>query len=296
MKIRSLVLTSLISIFPAILFGQGTSTSFSELTSPPTAQSAALASSNFTGSSLDASYLNPAVLGTLKTPSLLISTSRWIQETSTYTASIAFPIKKGTISATVWTLSVPDIEVRTNPGEPEGFFSYRSTFFSASYALTVFDNISIGITGKYLFNKIYVDELDGFAVDGGLIYGTEKWNLGFSLRNLGSVKEQNRDNELPTTISIGGNYNIPIWKFESTVFLGLSSETRIEKNHLHLGLESIYDDVIIARIGYVSGYDSHGISFGGGIKYSLLQIDYAYVPFSYSLGNSHFVSIRFGLK
>jgi hypothetical protein len=49
------------------------------------------------------------------------------------------------------------------------------------------------------------------------------------------------------------------------------------------------------RFGYQTGIDTRGFSAGMGIRYSIVTIDYAYVPFSLQVGNSHLISIGFDL-
>lgn len=275
---------------------QGNSTSFAELTFPKNARIAALASSDITTPSLEVVSLNPAVLAKISHSTLLLTTSRWIQETSTYGAAIALPTFYGTMAINVWTARVPDIEIRTIPGPPEGTFSYHSSFVGASYAAPLSENWAVGLSGKYLFNKVYVHEFDGYSIDGGILYRFNDFDIALSVNDLGSVDGISQTNKLPTTIRIGGSYRLPLYIFETTFWGGVSSEMVTHRTRVHSAVEANYNHDVFIRIGYVSGYDSHTFSFGCGVAYSQILLDYAFVPFSYSLGNAHILSIHIGLN
>jgi long-subunit fatty acid transport protein len=66
--------------------------------------------------------------------------------------------------------SVDKIEVREIPGEPLGEFSAQNFAFGLSAGYKVNDMLSIGVTGKFLFEKIYVDNASGYAFDIGGLY------------------------------------------------------------------------------------------------------------------------------
>lgn len=62
-----------------------------------------------------------------------------------------------------------------------------STGISFGYKVT--PNFSLGVTGKYLYEKIYVDEASGLAFDFGTNYWKGLWNLALVISNVGSMSE-----------------------------------------------------------------------------------------------------------
>ncbi|HSD62906.1 MAG TPA: hypothetical protein VLB50_03875, partial [Ignavibacteriaceae bacterium] len=61
----------------------------------------------------------------------------------------------------------------------------------------------------------------------------------------------------------------------------------------NLGAEGVYNKVIALRVGYQSGYESHGITGGIGLMWGNLNFDYAFLLFSYGLGDASVFSVQF---
>jgi hypothetical protein len=190
---------------------------------------------------------------------------------------------------------VPDIEIRTKPGEPEGTFTSQDLSTGLSLGFKYNDNIHLGITAKYLFEKIYVNESSGYAIDFGTKYIFSD-NITFcaALNNLGKM-DDDYSVDLPTTLGIGSLYNLPITDFSSNLLFSLEAHNNFldKKLHLSVGFEPSYNDIFCLRFGYITGYDSKGFSAGMGLKYRQFDVSYSYTPFLLDLGNSHNISIGF---
>jgi hypothetical protein len=194
--------------------------------------------------------------------------------------------------------SVDGLEVRTVPGPATGTFNAQSAFFQLTYGVDVMQNIRIGIAPKYLYEKIYVDETTGFGLDAGMIYTPQVDGLSFgcAVTNMGSLSAFRSERiDLPAQIRFGGTYSSNVNNFLLRVALASSSEFESAVNHYSIGAEATYNHVITMRLGYQTGIESRGFSAGMGIHYSVVTVDYAYVPFSMQLGNSHLISIGLDL-
>jgi hypothetical protein len=99
--------------------------------------------------------------------------------------------------------------------------------------------------------------------------------------------------DFPSQIRLGGTYSFSLGEIVFRAASGLSSELGLSVNHAHFGAEATYNQVVTARFGYQTGIDARGFSAGMGIRYSVVVIDYAYVPFSMLMGNAHIISIGF---
>ena len=53
--------------------------------------------------------------------------------------------------------------------------------------------------------------------------------------------------------------------------------------------------LLFLRSGYKVGYDSQGATFGCGVKYRDLQVDYAFLLINNDLGDSHRIGLCFNL-
>lgn len=192
--------------------------------------------------------------------------------------------------------SVDDIEVRTAPGEMTESFNAQNLSIGVTLAYKINPNISVGVTSKFLYEKIYIDDASGVGFDLGTNYEKDNLSLSFVIANLGSVNNlRNSETKLPSLIRLGGGY-----KFKSKMFafrLGAEGFKVLDGGafHLHSGGEVGYNDLIFLRLGYQSGYENKGLTTGVGLKYKAFSIDYAYVPYmnDFGTGNTFSLGINF---
>jgi hypothetical protein len=242
-------------------------------------------------------YYNPASLALSGSSQILLMHQAWIQDAHTEflgasTSSGSFHLGLGVVSS-----AVDDIEVRTAPGAPLSTFSSRNASIGLSMALELSPEVSVGATGKLLYEKIFVDDATGFALDlGGIYHVDSSLTLGASLNNLGSMSElRNESSKLPTIFRAGASYATPLESLESIVtasadIVSLSAEG---STHLHLGAEAEFRRMFSVRAGYQSGYDNKSVSMGVGVRQGMLRFDYAFVPFSMDLGSTHTLALLF---
>jgi hypothetical protein len=190
--------------------------------------------------------------------------------------------------------AVDDIEVREIPGAPQEKFNAQNFSMGLSIGYKVNEMLSLGITGKFLFEKIYVDNASGFAVDLGGLYVKERLSLGLAISNLGSMSElRNESTKLPVSIRGGGSYIIPVTGLESNLMLAVDGYKVLDggKFHANAGAEFLYKDFLALRVGYQSGYENKNLTTGIGLRYKAINLDYAFVPYKYSLGSSHTITL-----
>ena len=175
--------------------------------------------------------------------------------------------------------------------EPLGTFSSHDFFFGLTYARTIRQGFDLGLTWKWLYEKIYTNTARGWAVDMGGIYGLTDWlNLGMALQHLGpKLKFISQPFPLPTTLRIGLSY-LPPWLSPSVFTLDLV-KPRDSGYHLHLGGEYSLLDALSLRAGYQTGYGERSFTTGFGLKYRNYGIDYGWVSYGSDLGDTHRVSL-----
>lgn len=207
-----------------------------------------------------------------------------------------FKLSKFGFGVSVNVASVDDIEVREIPGEPIDKFSARNFAVGLTAAYKLNEFFQFGITGKFLYEKIYIDNASGFAGDIGLLYARDKISAGFSLSNFGSMNELRNDaSKLPTSVRLGGSYLFDIPKLNGSVRIGIDGFKVLDGGTLHAnaGAEFLYKDLLAIRAGYQSGYENKFITTGLGIKYKGINLDYAFVPYKFSQGNSHTITLGY---
>jgi hypothetical protein len=315
MRIARYFVLPLLCLLPVALFAQAGNTGLSFLKNGVGARNAAMgetgAASALEGASL---YYNPAGIGDETTPSIFLSHSQSYQDLSAQYLGIVLPGKGWAFGAHVGVSSVSGIEIRTVPGVSEGTFSAKDFSLGLTASVAITDAIDIGVTGKLLYEKIYVDDATGYALDLGLRVQPfrdgelKSLRLGASLANLGSMSEFRTETPvLPVLLRAGAAYTRDLPSMRSAVTLAVdavkvtnsaadanANQTGVaqtgENMHLHAGLEGTYDNMISLRAGYQSGYDFKGFTAGLGFAYSVLRFDYALLPHTNNFGTGHLFS------
>jgi len=292
---RTLRLT--IFLVPCLLSAQGTSTSGAYLKYPFHATVAASGEAFVADSAQFASsVLNPANLFSGNETDVVLSHTQWIQDIRTDVVGVSLPFLVGSFGFTVADASVGGIEIRDVPGPPLATFDARSTILQTSFAAPLFDGLVGGVSAKYLYEKIYVDEASGYGIDLGATYSTpiEGLAVGASVTNLGALAQFRYErNDLPSRAQAGATYRIDVLGFDSRVAFAYRSALKTSDSGVLLGLASSYESAFIVRAGYMSGFETRGFSAGIGIRYSFITLDYAYVPFSSDFGNANIISLDF---
>jgi len=190
--------------------------------------------------------------------------------------------------------SIDNVEIREIPGQPQGTFTAQNFAFGLSVGYKINDNLSLGITGKFLFEKIYIDNASGMAFDFGGVYSQNKFSVGLAFSNLGSMNELRTEaTKLPSAIRGGASYLLDFPKINSTLRVGVDGYKVMDggKMHANAGAELLYKDFLALRVGYQSGYENKNLTTGIGIKYKVFNLDYAFVPYKYSIGSSHTITL-----
>jgi hypothetical protein len=248
----------------------------------------------------EATYYNPAGLFIRDGNSsgeITVMHKEWIQDTRTnFLGGVAELDEDQAIGVSINSTTVSDIEVRTRPGPPEGTFASRNYSLGFSYARVISENIRAGITGKFLYEKILIDEASGWGIDAGVQCATpiEHLSVGAAVSNLGSMgKLRSESTTLPSLLRVGGSYGFPLESLKSDVmvasdYLLLFNGT---SSFASIGGEFTFDRTIAARLGYALGSEGRKFSTGLGIRYGLFNLDYAYAPLAEELGNTHTISV-----
>ncbi|MHB1051236.1 MAG: PorV/PorQ family protein [Bacteroidota bacterium] len=241
-------------------------------------------------------YYNPASLHFSNRHELMLMHKNWISETATDYLGATILGNQWNYGFSIHSTSVDDIEIRLIPGEPDGTFSVRNIALAASISYGVTEQLAIGLTGKFLYEKILIDEASGYGFDLGMLYTLdERFAFGISLQNVGSMNVlRDRASSLPTTVRLGSSYSSAVTdRFSGTVAMEAVKTIDDDHLHLHAGGEIQYDNFASLRAGYVTGYEFRSFSTGFGVIFSSVKFDYAFVPFSGAFNSTHTFSLSF---
>ncbi len=286
----------LLSLSSASLFAQETGLTFLRIGTTAREQAMAnVGTASATGAA--ANYYNPARLTDGETSSILFSQNLYIFDT--YSSFVAAKFKGETASwgvSLTW-LSVRDIPIRTRATtEPDGLFDSQNAAFAVSYARSFGKQLSLALTGKFIYEKLFIDEASGYAADLSAVYRFEKnpLTLAATIQNLGSMNAlRNESTALPTLFRAGAAYPIPLASLGGTLLLESNLESVFSGNaFVNLGGEFEFRNQFWVRFGYVFGNASRSLSGGIGIRYANFNFDYAFVPFSNELGTANLLTLQ----
>ena len=244
-------------------------------------------------------FWNPAGLARLQNSELVFTHNEWLQDITNEYFALGFNVGKNWFGLSFMSNTVGGIERRVKPTEePLGIVNAHDVLCGLSYARSLNPDLSIGATAKFLYQKIYVESASGVAVDFGLQYRAKLDGLraGLVFQNFGYItKLKEESTKLPQTVRLGLAYSLPFQLFQGGVVLATDWVKILDNtSHINFGLEYLFKGFFAMRLGYQTGWDEKGIQGGFGIVTKKYRLDYAFVPFTSDLGNSHRIS--FGLK
>ncbi|MBC8041919.1 MAG: PorV/PorQ family protein [Rhizobacter sp.] len=245
-----------------------------------------------------ANYYNAAMLSAGGTSAVMFSHSPWLRDTRSNYFAANFRGEQSAIGVSLSWLTVADIPVRTAPTlDPEGSFTSQSAALSVSYARKFSSVLTLALTGKVLYEKIYINDARGFAVDlsaAATPFG-EPLTLAAALQNLGGFGSLSEEAvKLPTTLRLGAAYTLPLASLQSALTLEANGKTIFsDATEFGVGAEFAFNGFLWGRLGLTAGNESRGVSAGAGVAVNGFKIDFAFVPFSNSLGSATVFTLQY---
>ena len=261
-------------------------------------------------------YWNPAGIGRLGKLEAVLMHNEWLADMYFDYAGVTLALGNfGTLGASVSTLNMGEMLVRTlqNPEGTGEKFVAGDVAVGISYARSLTDRFSIGFTGKYIRQKIWLMHASSVALDVGVLFDTqlEGLRIGMSISNFGNNMRMEGDNTLrfydEDPILYGNNDKVPAylktdhWPLPLLFRVGLAFDVikspisnlivAVDAIHpndnpegVNLGIEYVLRNMVVFRSGYKALFapDAEGgLAVGGGFKFRIsrvmkLEIDYAY--------------------
>lgn len=145
------------------------------------------------GSGLEMAYMNPAAIRPQERTDLIFSRTNWLQGSQIYINTFGMSQRlnaKSAIALSIMSFNLGDIEITTADNPEGGIGTYRPQFLNGgiTYARNFQNNISGGVTLKFISEAIHNVAAFGMALDAGVKYVTgekDKVSFGLSLKNAG---------------------------------------------------------------------------------------------------------------
>jgi hypothetical protein len=236
-------------------------------------------------------YWNPAGIANSPGYEVHATHDEWISDVRyEYVAGVK-GMKGHALGAHVGLLHMGELEQRDETGQLTGHFRTYDLSAGLSYGRRMTRSIELGVTAKYLYEKIQDYGASGFAFDlGGRIRtGISGLTIAATASNLGGeMKFINEPFLLPINARLGAAYRSRalLEGFILAADIKFPNDTDARG---HLGAELQVHEMFAVRGGLKLGYDEEAGSLGFGVHYLAYDFDYAYSPFSNSseLGDVH---------
>ncbi|MFH1198173.1 MAG: PorV/PorQ family protein [bacterium] len=267
-----------------------------------------------------AMYWNPAGIAKIKNFQATFSNTNWIADLSfNYAGAVLSLGNLGTVGVSATFLTMDQME-RTTIANPDGtgeMFDAGCYAVGLSYARDLTEQFSIGFNVKFVNERMYHSNANGFALDVGALFDTQfhGLKLGMSITNYGTKMQlDGQDLQIQYDIdpSVSGNnsninaklatdkFDLPLMfrvGVSMDVLKGLANSNLIlsvdalhpsdDVEYVNLGGEWVFMDMFSLRAGYKQLFaedSEQGLNFGGGVKYTTfdtttLYFDYSYVDF-----------------
>ncbi len=274
-------------------------------------------------------YWNPAGLSRIGgNGEAIFNHSEWLAETNYNFAAFSINLSTiGSLAFQVTSFSTPDQPVRTIE-RPEGTgqtWDANSISLGVSFAKSLTDQFSIGISAKYVGERIFNANAIGFAFDLGILYDTPLQNLslGAAVTNFGNkmsmtgrdlfinhdpsdesgtveaVPAEYRTNSyhLPLNLKFGLAYQALQSEDISLILAADATQPNDNAPGLNTGLEVGVKNIVFLRAGYKSllmEESEESFTFGAGLRYDVvgtnLKFDFGWADFG-RLKNVQFISL-----
>jgi hypothetical protein len=236
---------------------------------------------------------------------------------SQYDASAAAVVHNfgdlGALGVSFVSVNMKKTEITTEL-KPEGtgrFYDAQDIALGLTYARALTTQFSLGVTAKYIHQRIWNEVADGIAFDIGTQYKIDVQNLviAMSMTNFGGDLQFDgedlnittlRDNNYPISRLAPGRletsgYPLPL-HFQVGVGFDMLNEDfvkmrgEIDATHpndyderINVGTEMNFVDRLFLRGGYRINYDDENFTLGAGFNFqmgtSIVRFDYAYANF-----------------
>lgn len=278
-------------------------------------------------------FWNPAGIA-LREDRMQVSFSynKWIAELTQNALAATYNLDDiGTIGIGVMTFGLSGIPADRDvyPGNPalqalqidqqsSSSYDYMDLLFQASFSRNVTDRLSLGVSAKYISEKIDDQSATAIAFDFGSVYsiGVMNWKIGARINNLGGdIKFFDYASPIPLTFSIGTSIS-PLQDENSMLTVAVDAVKPQDGVQFYFtGVEYVFMNMISVRGGYklnYSGADDGGTTFRSGINTTIegfsagagfntmvseygVRVDYSYTQMDI-LDAAHRVTLSVSMK
>lgn len=243
-------------------------------------------------SNAGAIYWNPALLAFGDRSEIQLFHTNLFMDTRYEFAALSFPtLSSGGFGFGIGDLSSGKFD-RYENYLPAGEFSSRQNIIMAGYGFSPIKNLALGASIKGVLIDIDDYRGSGFGFDLGMIYATnfiEGLSVGIKATDLTGprVKLNEIQQRYPSAFRGGIAYDKKFTNVSMSINFDIEN-TEKGGGDIYTGGELGIGDILFARLGYLGDR----ATFGGGLAYSGVKFDYAYLGLN-DLGTSYRISLSY---
>ncbi|HPI38485.1 MAG TPA: PorV/PorQ family protein [Ignavibacteriaceae bacterium] len=274
-------------------------------------------------------FWNPAGIVKVNNFQVFFSYINWFELFDLNAASIVYNAGElGSFGASMIIFNTGKMEITTET-EPNGtgrYFDAGDLAIGVSYARYLTDRFSVGVSVKYVYQRIWNESSSGIAFDLGTQYKLDFQNLtiAMAMTNFGGdlkydgsdldFSHRKDDNfpisrltpsrltteEYPLPLNFQVGIGFDVFEYEFVKMKGAIDVTHPNDNkeRAHFGTEFSFFDRLYLRGGYKLNYDDQNVTFGAGINLlwgsNAVYFDYAYSVYDI-LPAVHRISLKLSL-
>jgi len=232
----------------------------------------------------DASWWNPANLAGLDYKQFSLGHFMWYQDITLENGAFAFPLSsRFSLAASLTFVNYGKIDGYDQYGNSTGALSASDWSGGVSVGALITDQISAGLTTRFISQKLANISATGISADFGLSLRLNQFRFAAAAVNIGpTMKFESQSEHLPAAFRIAGAYD----PAQAVVAGAIEVEKRFYGDFVtRQGIELRFSDQYFLRSGVVlypgqGGYRSlrTGLSAGAGMSIKKVTIDYAFTP------------------
>jgi hypothetical protein len=203
-------------------------------------------------------------------------------------------------------------------------YDYQDLLAQVTYSTYIMDRLALGVTAKFINEKIDDMNASAFGFDLGSVYniGLMNWSIGARISNLGSdIKFYDYASPIPLTFSMGTSLT-PIHIGDNSVTFAIDAvKPQDGQQYYYTGMEYNFNNMIFLRGGWKLNYSYLGLtgdgqdegnsqrsalrtslekgSLGAGVRVPMsefmLSLDYSYTVFT-SFSDVHRITLHVSMK
>ncbi len=228
-----------------------------------------------------AAYWNPAGLHSIRNGEVVLGHFAWYQDLTMEHGVVGYTFnERTTMAATISYLNYGTIDGRDAGGTSTGDITAYDWYGAVSLGYQATPQLGLGLTGKFVNQKLDDLSASSFAADFGVKYDFDRFSVAAMAANIGpDMKFADVSQHLPSLARFG----VAARFFDEQLLTSVEIEKKFYgATVIRNGFEFAYDNQYFLRTGY-NYYPSqeertfgNGVSFGAGLRVQQFELDYAY--------------------